>query len=360
MPRPRPDLSRVDPSVRAYIEELEAELARLASTPRHRTRLAEDDTDDIPLEIMDQPAEEPTTMNVISTTRHGYGKRTPRHYYTRQHRAGMGVFELDTPDDDPPALLAIADESNTLLLFTNFARAFRLPVRAIPEKPLRARGENILGKIILGDGETLAAALPEQAEGYIASLSSRGFVRMLRHHVFGDYMKPGMTVFDTRSQGEFVTACWTPGDSDLLVVSQHGKAIRFSEKLLPPAGGQALRLLDGDRAVAVCAVYDDTPVFLLGADGRGAFRSMSAFQANKAPGAGGKAIMSNEQLIHASAFDRPSGGNRPGEDNDLMIISQLQKLIRFPAAEVPMKEGPVQGVLCMSLRADSCVAAVHT
>ena len=43
--------------------------------------------------------------------------------------------------------------------------------------------------------------------------------------------------------------------------------------------------------------------------------------------------------------------------NDLLAISELGKIIRFAADEVPAKEGVVQGVACMTLRADE-VAAV--
>jgi hypothetical protein len=38
------------------------------------------------------------------------------------------------------------------------------------------------------------------------------------------------------------------------------------------------------------------------------------------------------------------------------VISQLCKLIRFAAAEVPASNGVVQGVDCMALRADETVA----
>ena len=44
------------------------------------------------------------------------------------------------------------------------------------------------------------------------------------------------------------------------------------------------------------------------------------------------------------------------ERTDIFALSRLGKIIRFGAAEVPAKEGVVQGVNCMALRADECVA----
>ena len=95
----RPDLSLVSPDVRAYVEALEAELA---ATRRSPSRVRESVADE--LAEVNQPSEPPTTFQVITATAGGIIKRTPRHLYDRQRRGGMGVFDLDGPDEDPPAL----------------------------------------------------------------------------------------------------------------------------------------------------------------------------------------------------------------------------------------------------------------
>lgn len=350
----RPDLSAVDSNVLRYIESLEAEVERLQqreARPRRRERTPDEEeetTNFIELE----PTEPPTTINVITATASGIAKRTPRHLYSRQRRGGMGVFDLDAPDEDPPAILALADESQSILLITNVGRAYRLPVSLIPERPVRERGESVVTKLNLGPDEKLAAILPIQAQGYVALVSTTGMVRLLRHHVFGEYMKPGMALFDSRSFGNLASACWTHGDGDLFVATRLGRAIRFPEKLVPPHGGQGIRLSDGDTAIAIAGVNDYSQVFLTGADGRGTIRLMEGFNPNKAPGAGGKVAMNTDQLIGAAPVE---------ETSEIFIISKLAKIIRFQAAEVPAKEGVVQGVNCMSFRADYAVAvAVST
>src|SRR5512134_1830272 len=127
----RPDLGQIDPQVRAYIEALEAKLERLQEEETTSERAA------APLE----PSEPPTTLNLITVSAEGLAKRTPRHLYWRQRRGGMGIFDLETPESDPPAFLTIADESQSLLLITNHARAFRVPVNDLPESPVRSRGQ---------------------------------------------------------------------------------------------------------------------------------------------------------------------------------------------------------------------------
>jgi DNA gyrase subunit A len=263
----RPDLSALDPDVRAYIEALEAELARLQPKPAARRRSADED-ETVPTGPA-EPDEPPTTRNLISATASGLAKRTPRHLYSRQHRSGMGVFDLDSPDDQPPSVLTVADESENLLVITSQGRAFRLPVAAIPEAPVRSRGENILSRFQLNEAETLAALLPDRAEGYLALLSQSGMVRLLRHHVFGEYMKPGTSLYDFKIFGPLAAVSWTPGDGDLFIATRSGRGIRFSEKSVHPQGSQGIRLAEEDLAVAITPVYDDSAVMMLTRQGKG-------------------------------------------------------------------------------------------
>ena len=99
MNQERPDLSNVSPDVLAYIEALEAELqSAQSSQPRRRSA----DT---------EPAEPPTTQQVITISQRGMAKRTARHLYGRQRRSGIGVFDLEVDEHDYPAHVAVADES---------------------------------------------------------------------------------------------------------------------------------------------------------------------------------------------------------------------------------------------------------
>jgi DNA gyrase subunit A len=343
----RPDLSKTDPIIRAYIEALEAELSRLSQKASRLRQKAETDGEEAPIGEIAEPNEPPTTMNIITATATGLAKRTARHLYSRQRRGGMGVFGIELPSNETPALLCLADAGQSLLLLTNQGRAFRVQVSTIAETAINARGEPFLGRLALQPGERVAALLSDMAQGYLALLTHRGMVRLLRHHVFGEYMKPGTVLFDDKVLGSLAAACWTPGDGDLFIATRQGHAIRFAEKLIPPMGGPGIRLAPGDEPVGITAVYDDSGVFLLGEDGRGTLRLMSGFSANKAPGAAGKIAMATGHLIGAAAVT---------DKDDIFIISRLGKVIRFPAEEIPPKEGVVQGVNCMSFRADGVAA----
>src|SRR5262245_237853 len=105
----RPDLSGAESSVLAYIEALEHELAALREAAGAEPEREESF----------EPSEPPTTVNVVSISRAGLAKRTPRHHYSRQRRGGMGVFDLDSAEDDPPAHLLLADAAAGLTVITD-------------------------------------------------------------------------------------------------------------------------------------------------------------------------------------------------------------------------------------------------
>lgn len=336
----RPDLDELAPAVRAYIEFLEAELERLRQRGEHSRR--SEATTDPP-----EPSEPPTSLNVITVSRSGVAKRTPRHLYSRQRRGGMGVFDLETPEDDPPAFLTIADESHSLVLVTDQARAFRMPVHALPESPVHGRGQSITSRFSFHPDERLALVFPDQGGTYVALLTQRGHVRWFAGHLFGEKLRSGTILYEVDKFGYPIAACWSSGDGDLFIVSRQGRGIRFSARQVPVRGCLGIRLERDDVAVAIASVHDSSGVFLLSNDGRGTIRLMSGFRANKSPGAGGKVTMKTDHLVGAVAVE---------DADDLFIISRLSKLIRFPAVEVPPKEGVVQGVNCMALRADETVA----
>ncbi len=334
----RPDLTGLPAGIINYIHYLESQLNDIAFKKTKAETVDHADPD---------PSEPPTTINIVTVSQGGLVKRTPRHLYHRQRRGGMGIFDIELPDQDQPAYLTAADENSRLLLITNHARAFHLPLNRLPEGEVRSKGQLWNDRIELQEGEHLAAVLPNPVQGYLAILSERGYIRRLRHHLFGEYMKPGTGLLDLRESGELVAVCSTYGEGDIFIVTQAGIGIRFAEKSVPPQGCRGIRLQEGDIPVAVCGVKENSGVFLVGADGQGTIRLMSGFAPNKAPGAGGKIVFKTNQAV---------GAVTAGETDDLFIISRLGKIIRFTAVEVPPKEGVVQGVVCMSLRSDECIA----
>jgi DNA gyrase subunit A len=335
----RPDLSQTTPDIRAYITHLETELARLSEGKRRSSTPAE-------------PSEPETTLNVITISQRGMAKRTPRHLYSRQRRSGMGVFDLETAESDHPAHLAVADESSNLLLVTSLGRVFRLEVAKISVGDVRDNGESLAEHIRFHPNEQLVAALPEDGGEFMIMVSERGWVQRIRKSFLGKNLFPGMSFHDVKHGGNITSACWTRGSDELFIGTKLGKGIRFRETQVPERGGcLGVRVDQGDVTVAVTAVIESSRVFLISHDGKGTIRKMSGFRMNKAPGAGAKVALKTDNMIGAVTVK---------EGDELFIISNAGKIIRFKADEVPPKEGVVQGVNCMAVRNDVVTAVTAT
>jgi DNA gyrase subunit A len=238
-----------------------------------------------------------------------------------------------------------------LLFFTSRARVFRQSINSIPATPVFSRGSQVTERFSLEPDEKLVAVLHEQAKGYIALASESGRVRCLRHHLFGEHMRPGTSLYNYNDFGPLAAACWTPGESELFMVTQQGIGIRFAEKSIAPQGDQGIKLSGDDRVIGITSVYSDSGVFILGADGRGTIRQMSGFAPNKSPGGSGKIAIKSYKVASVTTIE---------DNDDVFIISRLGKMIRFPASEIPPTEGVVQGVNCMGLRGDEVLASLRS
>jgi DNA gyrase subunit A len=332
----RPDLSNVPADVREYIEWLESR-TQPDSGARERPAPAL------------EPSEPETTMQVVVLSRSGLAKRTARHFYSRQRRGGMGVFDVELPDEDVPWLLTVADAGEHLLLLTDLGRAYRFPVSIIPETEVRARGTALLERLKLSNQERPVALLPADAGRQLALVSQRGWVRLVDRSHVGANLINGLRFHDSNQGGLLAAACWLEGDEELFVATASGQGIRFQSTQVPGRRGRlGARVDQGDAVVGVAAVDEDAGVFLLGEDGKGTIRLMSGFRLTKTPGSGTKAALKCDRLIHTQ---------RVREEDDIFIISAQSKIIRFSAADIPPKEGLVQGVNCMALRNDAAVAA---
>lgn len=333
----RPDLSGVDQDVVAYIEMLEKTLLEATAKSARKVATAE-------------PSEPETTIQIITMTKSGIAKRTARHHYLRQNRGGMGVFDIETTENDPPFALVEADESADILIITDQGRTFRIPVLRVADTAVRGKGESLGAAVQLLDDERIIALLPADAGKYVIIASERGWVRRIRDIQLNAGMIQGIRHHKISNGGRIVSACWSDGDGDALVTTRAGKGLRFNEEHIPSSGVRGIRLDVDDVVNGIVATNEGGGVFVISEDGKGTIRLMDGFRKNKAPGAGGKVLHKTANLCGVAAVPTP-------DTNDIFIISKTSKIIRFSAADVPPKTGVVQGVNCMNLRADE-VAAV--
>ncbi len=333
----KPDLIGVDEEVLAYIAYLEGEVQKSKQSKKSRASSSSANP---------EPTEAPTTMQIITLSRNGVIKRTPRHLYARQKRAGMGVFEIDLPEDDRPHQILVGDVASDLIVITNFARVYKLPIANIQETQVRGKGaplSDLLAGFGMHEREHMVTLLAGEG-AHIAILTERGYV-ITRNK---NFLKNGAILYDVNAILPPKAACWSTGTDEIFIGTKRGLGIRFATKQVSSKGSAGIRVEEGDELLGIAAVESDGGVLLVSDEGRGTIRLMEGFRPNKSPGGGGKVALKAENMVGMAKAD-------PADD--VFIVSSLCKMIRFNAGDIPAKTGAVQGVHLMSLRADEVTAA---
>jgi DNA gyrase subunit A len=342
----RPDLTQTPQSVIEYIEYLE-EIVRQTKSSKATATSEEIAADATPI-----TQEPPTSIQILTASSFGYAKRTARHHYIPQHRGGTGNADMLIENDDKHAFLSSLDDATTMIAFSNFGRVFRIPVSRFEAKGLREPGDWLWDRIErTNPSEKITAVLPVQATGFVAMVTRTGRIRALRHHLFGDHMRHGMSVFSPMEHGELISACWTKGAADILIATRNGMAIRFSEKIISSAGDQSIKLMGQDEVIGIAPINSDSEVFVATGDGKGTLRKMTGFAPNKSAGGSGKILIKSNSVVGIVAVN---------PDDHIFLLTLQGKIIRFPVNEVPPTDAPVQGVNCMTLRNDFVISVIKS
>lgn len=334
----RPNLQGLPSEVLAYIESLEALITSDAA--------AEHAVDSI------SPSLDSTEYRPVATLllifNGNKALRRPIGTYLRQHRAGMGQTDIYK---EPPLFAGVFPEGSTILLFTHNTKVYKVDLARLPVDELFDLG-GFFSFTDLADSDDFCAAIAVAAQGSVACLSKRGYLRVLRHHLFGSAMKQGMSFFGPDLHEEFAAANWVKPDDEVLCATKSGLAIRFQVGILPPQGKIAIQIGESDEAVGITPVETTDKVWAIGANGYGSQRSMEGFAPNKSCGGLGKLLIKNSSLIAI--------GRSNAVEEDMFILSSGGKTIRFPAEEISSSPNPMQGVICMTFRSDEAAAAFTT
>jgi DNA gyrase subunit A len=198
---------------------------------------------------------------LISITQRGYVKRTPTVAYRIQGRGGKGLIGMNTRNDDELDHLFSARNLDTILFFTNQGKAYSVKAYEIPEADRTARGTSLMNVLLLNPEERVTAALPvrdfDEAE-YLTMVTRRGRIKRTSIKSFENVRSTGLIALGLDDGDELAWVKMTTGDQDVMLASEHGKAIRFSETDARPmgrtaAGVNAIRLAPDD-VLAGCDV----------------------------------------------------------------------------------------------------------
>ena len=202
---------------------------------------------------------------LVTLTKRGYIKRITEDAYRTQHRGGKGITGVTMREADDVQQLMAANTHDSLLVFTNRGRVYQVKVHEIPDAGRTAKGLPIVNILAMQPDETVATMLPirDYSQAQFLFFTTRlGQVKRTALSEFQSVRSNGKVAIGLDSTDELAWVRVTGGDGEIIMVTERGQGIRFSEKDARAMGRQAagvigIRLSQGDRVIASEVVRPD-------------------------------------------------------------------------------------------------------
>ena len=202
---------------------------------------------------------------VVTLSHSGYIKAQPLSEYRAQRRGGRGKQAASTKDDDWVDQLFIANTHDTILCFSDRGRVYWLKVWEVPQGSRASRGRPIVNMFPLAENEKITVVLPIKTfddEHYVFMATSQGTVKKTALSDFSNPRKAGIIAVDLDEGDYLIGAAVTDGQHDVMLFSDAGKAVRFSEGDVRAMGRTArgvrgMALEEGQKVIAMLVAEDE-------------------------------------------------------------------------------------------------------
>jgi DNA gyrase subunit A len=297
---------------------------------------------------------------VITLTHSGYIKRILADTYSAQRRGGKGIQAMATKEDDFVEHIFVASTHSDLLFFTNRGRAFRLKAYEIPDAGRAAKGTNLVNLLPLAGEEKIQAVLTikkSYEEGYLIMATKQGIIKKTELKDFASIRKNGLIAISLKDGDELLKVKVTRGDAEIVIVTQEGYAIRFSETDVRPmgrtaSGVKALTLREDDIAVSMDIVVPDQELLVVSENGFGKRTPMEEYGIQSRGGKGLKTYKVAEKT------GRLVGARVVKDGDELMLINNNGVAIRMEVSGISITSRSTMGVTLMRTGEEEQIVAL--
>lgn len=312
-----------------------------------RTDIIPDEVEAINVEDMIKDEE-----MVVMISRLGYIKRVSIDKYKKQSRGGTGSNSTSLLENDYINQLFIGSTKEYLLFITNIGRAYWIKIHEIPESEKTSRGANIKGLLQVSADEeiTTIVSLKEFSENhYLFMTTSNGIVKKVRSSEFQNAKTKGIIGIKLNDGDKLISAIQTTGNSEVMLISRRGKALRIKEETIrlmgrASCGIKGMKLSEGDEIAAAVEVKQDSNIILLTEKGVGKRISFDCFSVH-GRGTGGQRIFGN-----TDAKGEIIGALNVKETDEVVCMTSQGKTLRFKASEIKEQGQGASGVKIVNIK----------
>jgi DNA gyrase subunit A len=332
------------------------ELSKKYADPR-RTRIAHEAREEFREEdlVVDEAV-------LISLTQRGYVKRVAAKSFKLQTRGGRGVTGHTTKGEDEVLYLLPARTLDTVLFFSDKGKVYSEKAYQIPDADRAAKGIPIVNVLSMGTGEsiTAAVAVPEFiATEYCTMATRNGKVKRVELAEFSSVRPSGLIAITLEEGDELGWARLTDGEDEIILVTEQGQALRYSEAAVRSMGRAAsgvigIGLNQGDHVASMEVVETGGELLLVTTTGFGKCTSLTEYPP-KGRATGGVQTIDPKSLksigsIAAARVVQPA--------DELTIISAGGVVLRTRVRDVKHGGRTAKCDLLISLEGEDYVASL--
>lgn len=310
----------------------------------------------------------PDEEMVLTISHMGYIKRTSLSEYRKQSRGGVGNRGATTRDEDFLEYMFIATNHQYMLFFTEKGKCFWMRVFEIPEGSKTSKGRAIQNLINIEPDDKVRAYIMTHNlmdeeyinNNFVVMVTKKGIVKKTSLEAYSRPRVNGINAITVREGDQLLEAKLTNGQSEIMIASLSGKAIRFEDEKVRPMGRTAsgvrgINLGSEDNEVIGMIVITDKEnetVLVVSEKGYGKRTSIEDYRITNRGGKGVTTLNITEKTGRLIAIQSVT------DDDDLMIINKSGVTIRTGVKEMRVMGRATQGVRLINLKKNDEIAAV--
>ncbi|QNE39379.1 DNA gyrase subunit A [Hymenobacter sp. NBH84] len=305
---------------------------------------------------------------VITISREGYIKRTALDEYRSQGRGGVGARGAATKQDDFTEHLFVATTHEYLLFFTEAGRVFWLKVYEVPEGGKGAKGRPIQNLIEIPREDNVRSVLnvrglrdPDYLENtFLMFCTEQGTVKKTPLEAYSRPRTAGINAISINEGDRLLDVQLTTGNSQVILASSAGRAVRFDEEKVRSMGRNAAGVRgislaeDGnDKVVGMVCLSDQTQELLVVSEnGYGKRSELEEYRTTNRGGKGVRAMKITDKTGALVAIKAVT------DTDDLMIINKSGITIRLRMADLRTIGRATQGVRLLKINERDEISSV--
>ncbi len=298
---------------------------------------------------------------VVTLSHEGYIKAQSLDSYESQHRGGRGKRATSVKEEDYVKNLLVANSHHTILCFSTVGKVYWLKTYQIPQAGRAARGQPIVNLLPLEKDELITAILPValfDENHFIFMATQKGTVKKVALTEFANPRSNGKIALGLNEGDRLIGVALTDGKQDVMLVSDAGKAIRFSEDQVRAMGRTAcgirgIKLKEDQKLISLIIPKKDGTILTVTENGYGQRTEVNDY---RECGRGGQGVIA----IQTTDRNGKVVGSIPvNSDSEILLVTNGGTLVRIPVAEINVIGRNTQGVRLINVQEGELVVSVE-